>query len=168
MKCSSGFQEHALLGIVCNLLFLIEATPQSTNGAGTTLRPMASSKGKKLSIICTIHFFSRILLGEKGNQIGRWAINSVNCENTTGSESSEPHPSPRGLAFHSSQAGLLAHRHPPPAPSHAKTSHSGILPDSSGLQQRGAAPEYLSRQSSEVPASRFTAIHGSGSWHLKL
>ena len=105
---------------------------------------------------------------EKGNQIGRWAINSVDYRNTTGSESSEPHPSPRGLALHSFQAGLLARLHPPPAPSHAKTSHSGILLNSSGLQQRGAAPEYLSRQSPEAPASRFTQIHGSRSRHLKL
>ena len=44
-----------------------------------------------------------------------------------GSESSEPHPSPRGLAPHSFQAGLLARRHPPPAPSHASVSHSGIV-----------------------------------------
>ena len=37
-----------------------------------------------------------------------------------GSESSEPHPSPRGLAPHSFQAGLLTRLHPRPAPSHAK------------------------------------------------
>ena len=42
-------------------------------------------------------------------------------------ESTEPFPSPRGLAPHSFQAGLLARRHPPPAPSHASVSHSGIV-----------------------------------------
>jgi len=42
-------------------------------------------------------------------------------------ESTEPFPSPRGLAPHSSQAGLLARHHPSPAPSHVKMSHSGYV-----------------------------------------
>ena len=46
--------------------------------------------------------------------------------------------------------------------------HSGVMPDSSGLQQRGAVPECLSRQSTKAPASRFTPIHGYRAGHLKL
>ncbi len=45
-------------------------------------------------------------------------------------------------------AGLLTRLHPPPAPSHAHQKYAAQwhLPDSSGLQQRGAVPEWLHRK----------------------
>ena len=51
-------------------------------------------------------------------------------------ESTEPFPSPRGLAPHSFWAGLLACHHPSPAPSRVKMSHSG---NSAGVVRPTAA-----------------------------
>ena len=83
--------------------------------------------------------------------------------------STEPFPSPRGLALHSFRAGLLACHHPSSAPSHVKVSHSG---NSAGVVRPTAAGGcagivIVLKQHAASPASRFTRS-GQGARNPKL
>jgi len=82
----------------------------------------------------------------------------------TGSESSEPHPSPRGLAPHSFQAGLLACLHPPPTPSHAifctvASCRIRQAYSSGGLRRNGGRGN---RQRHRLPVSPRSAVAEQG------